>query len=122
MQRKQEAGFLEQFPDRTAAGRALAAELIPLIDAEADVVVLALPRGGAPVAAPVARALRAPLDVLIVRKLGLPSQPELAMGALAWVDDAVELVRNERVLTQAAVSPEQFDAVVSGETKRLRDR
>jgi len=65
--------------DRHEAGRLLAARLSP----EPTTVVLALPRGGVPVARPIARALGAPLDVLVVRKLGVPGQPELAVGAIA---------------------------------------
>ena len=68
------------FVDRTDAGRRLAAQLRHLRDD--DVVVLGLPRGGVPVAFPVALALDAPLDIIVVRKLGLPHQPELAMGAI----------------------------------------
>jgi putative phosphoribosyl transferase len=111
-----------RFPDRHAAGRELAAELLALLPPNGDVVVLALPRGGAPVAVPVAQALHAPLDVLIVRKLGVPAQPELAMGAIAGVGDAVEVVRNERVLAQAAVPDRQFDAVLAEETTALYER
>ena len=70
------------FHDRTSAGRALARRLRPYA-ARPDVLVLALPRGGVPVAYEVARALRAPLDVFLVRKLGVPGQEELAMGAIA---------------------------------------
>jgi putative phosphoribosyl transferase len=71
-----------RFHDRTDAGRQLASLLT--IDADRDaVVVLALPRGGVPVAVEVARALGAPLDVFVVRKLGVPGHPELAMGAIA---------------------------------------
>src|SRR5579864_1691989 len=70
------------FADRTAAGRELGAAVarLPL---QAPVVVLGLPRGGVPVAVEVAQALRAPLDVIVVRKVGMPGQPELALGALA---------------------------------------
>lgn len=70
------------YADRQTAGRELA-ELLRDHAGDPDVVVLALPRGGLPVASEVARALRAPLDVLVVRKLGLPGQPELAAGAIA---------------------------------------
>jgi predicted phosphoribosyltransferase len=70
------------FHDRRHAGRLLAARLAHYRGRD-DVLVLALPRGGAPVAAEIARSLGAPLDVFIVRKLGLPGQPELAMGAVA---------------------------------------
>lgn len=71
-----------RFRDRVAAGRALAAELRAYAG-RSDVVVLGLPRGGVPVAAEVARALDAPLDVFLVRKLGVPGHPEFAMGAIA---------------------------------------
>jgi putative phosphoribosyl transferase len=70
------------FRDRTDAGRALAGRLVHLAGRE-DVVVLGLPRGGVPVAYEVASALGAPLDVLLARKLGVPGQSELAMGAVA---------------------------------------
>jgi predicted phosphoribosyltransferase len=69
-----------RFRDREDAGRRLAAR-VQALDLE-DPIVLALPRGGVPVAAQVARAIGAPLDVILVRKLGVPTQPELAMGAL----------------------------------------
>ncbi|ABC36568.1 phosphoribosyltransferase [Burkholderia thailandensis] len=72
----------DYFRDRVDAGRQLAAHLADYAHRD-DVVVLALPRGGVPVAFEVAKALRAPLDVLIVRKLGAPGNPELAMGAIA---------------------------------------
>ncbi|AIP62578.1 phosphoribosyltransferase [Burkholderia thailandensis] len=72
----------DYFRDRVDAGRQLAAHLADYANRD-DVVVLALPRGGVPVAFEVAKALRAPLDVLIVRKLGAPGNPELAMGAIA---------------------------------------
>ena len=71
-----------RLPNRIEAGRRLAAELAPY-RGRPGLVVLALPRGGVPVAFEVARALHAPLDVLLVRKLGLPWQPELAIGAIA---------------------------------------
>ena len=72
------------FVDRKDAGRRLANVLAPLRNEQP--VVLALPRGGVPVAAEVARALGAPIDVIVVRKLGLPSQPELAFGAIGEGD------------------------------------
>jgi predicted phosphoribosyltransferase len=70
------------FRDRTHAGQLLAAHLLPFAD-RGDVVVLALPRGGVPVASEVAAVLHAPLDVIVARKLGLPGQPEFAIGAVA---------------------------------------
>jgi putative phosphoribosyl transferase len=106
------------FTDRAEAGRTLAG----LLDAYAqrdDVVALALPRGGVPVAYEVARTLGVALDVLVVRKLGVPWQPELAMGAIAsggalYVDEA--LVR-EIGLPQAA-----FDRVLASERAELERR
>ncbi|WP_020519902.1 phosphoribosyltransferase [Catelliglobosispora koreensis] len=71
---------MQRFADRVAAGRALAARLRHLRGQ--PLVVLGLPRGGVPVAFEVAQALQAPLDVIVVRKLGLPQQPEVAMGAI----------------------------------------
>src|SRR5437660_1779699 len=71
-----------RFRDRKEAGHRLAAMLMPYADRD-DVVVLALPRGGVPVAFEVARALHAPLDVFLVRKLGAPGHPEFAIGAIA---------------------------------------
>ena len=92
------------FRDRTDAGRQLAARLEHL--RAADVVVLGLPRGGVPVAAEVAAALGAPLDVIVVRKLGGPGRPELAMGAVGE-DGAV--VRDDRVLRLTRVPEAEFD-------------
>jgi putative phosphoribosyl transferase len=109
-----------RFPDRRAAGRALAERLVG--SASGDVVVLGLPRGGVVVAAEVATALGVPLDVVVVRKLGLPYQPELAMGAIAAVGDTVETVRVESVLAAADVSPAAFDEVRRRELVELRRR
>jgi putative phosphoribosyl transferase len=83
------------FPDRTEAGRRLAEQLKPLKDQQP--VVLALPRGGVPVAYEVAKALEAPLDLVLVRKIGAPFQPELAIGAV------VDGVRAETVLNEEMV-------------------
>jgi len=74
--------MLAQFRDRTEAGKLLAKQLAAYANRQ-DVIVLALPRGGVPVAFEVAIALHAPLDVMVVRKLGVPGQEELAMGAIA---------------------------------------
>ncbi|HEY3262372.1 MAG TPA: phosphoribosyltransferase family protein [Pseudonocardiaceae bacterium] len=89
-----------------------------------DCAVLALPRGGVPVAAEVAAALHAPLDVLVVRKLGLPGQPELAFGAVASGADPDRpvQVRNDLVLARGRATPEQLDAVVQREIAELRRR
>jgi putative phosphoribosyl transferase len=92
-----------RFRDRQDAGRRLADRLESMRGA--DVVVLGLPRGGVPVAAEVARALDAPLDVIVVRKIGVPGQRELAMGALG--EGGVRVV-DERVVRLAHVPPEAF--------------
>src|SRR5262245_66485814 len=105
------------FRDRRDAGEQLAARLASYAD-ESPVVV-GLPRGGVVVAAAVAEALRAPLDVIIVRKLGVPSQPELGMGA---VGEGGVIVRTEPVIRVARVSPEQFDAVVAREREEVTRR
>src|SRR5919202_3561296 len=97
------------FADRRDAGRALGARLRE--QAAGNVMVLGLPRGGVVVAAEVAAALGAPLDVVVVRKVGLPWQPELAMGAIAAVGDAVETVRSETVLARAGVDDDTFEEV-----------
>ena len=108
------------FADRRAAGRALGDRLAGTLPG--DVVVLGLPRGGAVVAAEVAAALGAPLDVLVVRKLGLPAQPELAMGAVAAIGEAVETVRVDRVLDTVAVDDATFAGVRDRELAELRRR
>lgn len=109
------------YADRSQAGYALASRLTRYAGRD-DVVVLGLSRGGVPVAAPIAAQLQAPLDVLVVRKLGLPSQPELAMGAIAGVGGVVELVRNDVVLSRSQVSPAAFDEVYRRELDALRSR
>jgi predicted phosphoribosyltransferase len=111
----------KRFADRRAAGRALGERLAATL-AGRDVVVLGLPRGGVVVAAEVAAALGVPLDVLVVRKLGLPWQPELAMGAIAAVGDTVETVRVESVLAVVDVDPAAFEEVRRRELAELRRR
>jgi putative phosphoribosyl transferase len=111
-----------RFADRRAAGQALGERLRATDRPQGDTVVLGLPRGGVLVAAGVAAALAAPLDVLVVRKLGLPWQPELAMGAIAAVGDAVETVRVNSVLAAAGVDPETFETVRQQELAELRRR
>jgi putative phosphoribosyl transferase len=108
------------FADRVEAGRALGerlAELFGDFDRK-RLLVLGLPRGGVVVAAEVARTLGAPLDALVVRKLGLPGQPELAMGAIA----GGVLVRNEDVIARAGVSAEELDRVAAAERVELERR
>ncbi len=105
------------FIDRADAGRRLAMVLEHLRDQ--DVVVLGLPRGGVPVAFEVARGLGAPLDVIVVRKLGVPFQPELAMGAVG--EGGVRVV-DKRVQSAAGVSAEEFAAVEARERTELERR
>jgi putative phosphoribosyl transferase len=106
---------LQAFADREDAGCRLAAEL-PVLDRP---IVLALPRGGVPVGAAVARALGAPLDVFVVRKLGLPAQPELAMGAVA---SGGVRVLNEDVLREAAVPAAVLEEVTARERAEVEAR
>ena len=97
------------YRDRSHGGHALAAELSALAGRD-DVVVLALPRGGVPVAAEVARALGAPLDAFVVRKLGVPGHEELAFGAVGlWYDDFDATTEDEarRILDAAASGRER---------------
>jgi len=111
----------ERYADRAAAGAALAEELRDLAG-RSDVVVLGLPRGGVPVAFEVAQRLSAPLDVLVVRKLGLPRHPELAMGAVAGSAGELRVVRNDEVIRRAHVRDRAFDKVLQAETAELRRR
>ena len=93
------------FTDRKQAGQLLAEEVVRR--GYRDPIVLGLPRGGVPVAAEVAAALKAPLDVVLVRKIGAPMQRELAMGAV--VDgDAPEIVRNEDVIREFGITDDEF--------------
>jgi putative phosphoribosyl transferase len=105
------------FRDRAEAGRRLADQLAHYAD-KGDVLVLGLPRGGVPVAFEVANRLRAPLDVLVVRKLGVPHQPELALGAIA----AGVRVLDERVVRESGLTAEQIEAITASEQEELRRR
>lgn len=105
------------FVDRSDAGQRLGARLRGLRGAA--VVVLGLPRGGVPVAAEVARALGAPLDVILVRKLGVPFQPELGMGAIG--EDGVRVV-NDEVVRAAGVAGAELAAVEARERDELERR
>jgi len=111
----------ERFADRVEAGRTLAALLDRYADRD-DVLVLGLPRGGVPVAAEVAGFLDAELDLLLVRKLGVPGQPELAMGAIAEVGDTVEVVTNDVVVGRLRIPQADFDAVFRSEREELARR
>jgi predicted phosphoribosyltransferase len=104
-----------RFADRIEAGRALAARLGSYAGRE-DVVVLGLPRGGVPVAAEVARELGAPLDVLLVRKLGVPGQPELAMGAIA--EDGPPIV-NDDVVQGYRLTPADLERAGARERQEI---
>lgn len=106
-----------RFADRHEAGRRLAERLVPFADEQP--VVLGLPRGGVPVAAEVADRLEAPLDVLVVRKLGCPWQPELALGALA--EDGTRLVDDDLV-RRTGVSAAELASVVQREQRELDER
>lgn len=107
------------FRDRRDAGRRLAAALEGY--KRVRPVILALPRGGVSVAAEVAEALGAPLDLLIVRKIGLPQQPELAMGAIVDGEDET-VVRNEDVIRMGGISEAEFAAVRDRELAEIRRR
>ncbi|MDI6836690.1 MAG: phosphoribosyltransferase family protein [Rhizobiaceae bacterium] len=107
------------FIDRNEAGERLATVLAAYRGT--DAVVLALPRGGVEVGLPVARALGLPLDLLLVRKIGVPFQPEVAMGAI--VDgDRPEVVRNEDVIRYAGVSDKDFDAACRKQLEEIERR
>lgn len=105
------------FVDRVDGGRSLAAHLMHLRDK--DVVVVGLPRGGVPVAAEVAKALNAPLDVILVRKLGVPSQPELGMGAIG--ENGVRVL-NAEVVQLAGVTSDEIVRAESRERSELERR
>ncbi len=106
------------FRDRVDAGKQLARKLEHYAGRN-DVVVLGLPRGGVPVAYEVARELKAPLDVFLVRKLGLPGHEELAMGAIA---SGGIRVLNDEVVREFAVPPEDIERVTARETAELQRR
>src|SRR5437764_11937162 len=107
-----------RFLDRYDAGRHLASALSTYAD-RSDLLILALPRGGVPVAYEVARALHAPLDVFLVRKLGVPGQEELAMGAIA---SGGVRVLNEEVVRLLQIPDEVIDSVAESEWRELERR
>lgn len=106
------------FTDRREAGKLLATEMAKYAGRD-DVVVLGLPRGGVPVAWEVARGLRAPLDVLMVRKLGAPGQPELAIGAIG---EGGVRVLNEGVIRGLMIEARDIDRIAAVEEKELQRR
>jgi putative phosphoribosyl transferase len=106
------------FKNRADAGRKLAAKLTRYADRE-DVLVLALPRGGVPVAYEVAKELKAPLDVFLVRKLGVPGHEELAMGAIA--SGGVRVI-NEELINYLGIPDDVIDAIAAVEQRELERR
>jgi putative phosphoribosyl transferase len=106
------------FRDRTHAGELLAESLMKYADRK-DVIVLGLPRGGVPVAYEVAKRLHAPLDVMVVRKLGVPGWEELAMGAIA---SGGVRVLNEQVMRGSSITPERIEKVAAAELEELHRR
>ena len=107
------------FQDRADAGLQLAKALLKY--KRRHPVILALPRGGVPVAAQVAAALDAPLDLLLVRKIGVPSQPELAMGAVADGEEPV-IIRNTDVIELSDISTQDFDEICETECAEIERR
>ncbi|MFN8984624.1 MAG: phosphoribosyltransferase [Alphaproteobacteria bacterium] len=109
---------LPLFADRTEAGR----KLLPLLQARgfADPVVYALPRGGVPVALPIAQALHAPLDLLLVRKLGVPWQPELGFGAIA--EGLEEPLLNQDIIAATGLTEDMIAPVLAAEQRELARR
>lgn len=107
-----------QFRDRDEAGALLAAKLMAYAN-KPDVIVLALPRGGVPVGAQVAKKLKVPFDVFVVRKLGLPGHPELAMGAIA---SGGVRVFNGDVVNALRIPDEVINAVTAEEYQELKRR
>jgi putative phosphoribosyl transferase len=106
------------FKDRYDAGRILAGQLEKYKDRR-DVIVLALPRGGVPVACEVSRALNAPLDIFLVRKLGVPGQEELGMGAIAT---GGVRVLNDELIRQLRIPPNVIDAITESEQQEIERR
>jgi predicted phosphoribosyltransferase len=107
------------FRNRKEAGRRLAAELAEFKGR--DCVILALPRGGVPVAAQVAAALNAPLDLLLVRKIGAPWHPELAVGAVIDGGDPIT-VRDDEIMRQTGTSDAAFEAARARELREIERR
>ncbi|MDA8052466.1 MAG: phosphoribosyltransferase [Rhodospirillales bacterium] len=107
------------FADRHEAGRKLAEKLLSFQDR--DPVVLALPRGGVPVGYEIARALSAPLDLVLVRKLGAPGQPELAIGAIA-LGIKPEIVTDQNLIAELGVTSTELAAIQARELQELGRR
>lgn len=110
---------MERFEDRAEAGRFLAQKLVETYAGRPDLLILALPRGGVPVAYEVAKALNAPLDIFVVRKLGVPGHEELAMGAIAT--GGVQVI-NPSVVQTLRISEETISAVAAEEQREMERR
>jgi putative phosphoribosyl transferase len=110
-----------RYANRTVAGRALADVLVREVVLEKP-VVLALPRGGVPVAAEVAGRLDAPLGVILVRKIGVPGRRELAMGALAMVGEEISEFRNDEIINGLRITTQAFEAARDRERLELERR
>src|SRR5210317_2019008 len=106
------------FEDRRAAGRALVPD-VQRCDLD-DPIILGLPRGGVPLAYEIAMALRAPLDTIVVRKLGVPSQPELAFGAIA--SGGIRVINDEVVASVPSLDDAVIERIASRESAELRRR
>jgi predicted phosphoribosyltransferase len=109
---------MEKFTDRQQAGQLLAEQLTSYTH-RSDVIVLALPRGGVPVAYEIAKALSLPLDIFIVRKLGVPGHEELAMGAIA--SGGVQFF-NEALIRQLHLSKQDIERIIQSEERELKRR
>lgn len=110
--------MIEQLRNRTEAGQLLAKKLTVFAN-RSDVIVLGLPRGGVPVAFELAQVLNVPLDICLVRKLGVPGQEELAMGAIGW-DDVMAI--NEDVVNWLGIPRDTIDRVAGMERQELQRR
>ena len=117
-QSSQSGASVRQFADRREAGKELASRLRKYAG-RGDTVVLALPRGGVPVAYEIAEALDAPLDIFVVRKLGMPGHPEYAMGAIA--SGGIRVI-DQAALRRFGVTDEQLAAVAAAEERELERR
>lgn len=107
------------YQDRVDAGRQLALALQKVVQPGSDAIVLALPRGGVPVAAEVAKALTAPLDVLVVRKLGTPLNPELAFGAIG---SSGAKFLDQRAISYLGITADEIEAIIAREQAELERR
>ena len=109
---------MEKYADRRAAGKILAEQLKDYAN-NSNIRILALPRGGVPVAYEVAKALLAPLDIFVVRKLGVPGYEELAMGAIA---SGETIIFNDEIINAYSISKEAIEHVIQVEKKELNHR